>query len=724
MLGFLPRMPAEVATRSASARHLVPTEPAEPAPLPLALDEIDTAERYAAISQPAGDLVANGRVAKFLIDWRDRQQPRVLFINGNFLEDGRTPDSARYHYFFARAAFDIPEPLDEFNEVTYFTQDKRYVAGVVHTYLLDGSTDPVYGLQFYPQDVIAEETVVAAVTQVKQRITIPQARFAFVPTGSQQTTATVTDDLTAACIEVLTLDQILGSIQYLPLNTGEAWGHLRIFPPDNDELRPTDIPVFEELPLDLSVVAGVITKAVQDTNSHVNLKSKERNTPNAVLRDAGPDHPRLAPFADQPVHLVVSGADFLIEPTTDEIVAQKLAERMDRPLVQLVWQPEDKLRSYDELADGTTSQTLTRATRYGSKATNLGLLSHAQVLGRVSDPGSPSAEAGYDLVPHGFAVPLQAYRDFVDHPPNADLRAKLTDLIDAEQGGRLSPKQRVEKVVAVQAAFMAATFPDGALEKIRAKLDEVLPGVEEIKVRSSANAEDVPNFDGAGLHDSFAADTDKEDRPDRPCRIELDEDEGEVKRKVKPKSVGCAVRGVYASLWNKRAIEERSFARIDQNSVAMGLAIVPEYDIESEVAANAVVVTRVLNTDAVYGYSLSVQEGNNLVTNPDPGTFSEITIAGFISDDEPVSFTTTRFAKPTRDAPVRTTPVLPPERMLELVNLAKRVETAYCRAKPGYYPNCSFVTAANDKKTSLDLEIKILENGHLVYKQTREFGGR
>ncbi len=117
--------------------------------------------------------MVNGRVAKFLIDWRDRQQPRVHFVNGNFVEDGQTPDSARYHYFFARAALNIPESLGEFNDVTYFTQDKRYVAGVVHTYLLDGSAEPVYGLQFYPQDVIAEETVVAAVSQVKERITVP-----------------------------------------------------------------------------------------------------------------------------------------------------------------------------------------------------------------------------------------------------------------------------------------------------------------------------------------------------------------------------------------------------------------------------------------------------------------------------------------------------------------------------------------------------------------------
>ena len=184
------------------------------------------------------------------------------------------------------------------------------------------------------------------------------------------------------------------------------------------------------------------------------------------------------------------------------------------------------------------------------------------------------------------------------------------------------------------------------------------------------------------------------------------------------------MKGVYASLWNKRAIEERFYARVDQTNIAMGLAVVPAYDLEAEIAANTVVVTRVLNTDAVYGYSLSVQQGNNLVTNPDPGTYSEVTIAGFISDDEPTSLTVTRFAKPVPDGPERTEPVLSREQMLELVDLAKTVERAYCQAKPGYYPRCDLVTSASDKDAALDLEAKILENGHLVYKQTREFGGR
>ena len=726
MLGFLPRMPR---TRSAAAPLLVRDRRATPTEtsFPLAVATIDSAETFAAISTPAGDLVANGRIAKFLIDRRNPAAPVIRFVNGNFTDgSGEVPDEAKFHFFFGRAAFDVPEPLAVFNQVTYFVQDKRYVAGSVHTYLLDGVTEPIYAVQFYPQDVAREHTVLEAVQVVADQITIPGARLAFVPTGTQQTVAEVTDDLTALGVEVVGLDRILGSIVYLPLNVGEAWGHLRIFPAELDELRPTDIPIFDELPLDLSVVAGTMTRAVQDTNSHVNLKSKERGTPNAVLRDAGPDHPRLAPFADQPVHLVVGRDDFSIEPTTEEVVAQKLADKLDRPLVALEWERETELRLYAEMAAGSSAQALVSSTRYGGKAANLGFLTHRDVLGTVDDPGSPSAERGYNVVPAGFGVPLQAYADFVSHPPNSDIRALIEKLVSDVQGGQLSPKELARRSEEVQHAFLAGSFPPGALEAIRAKLDEVLPGVEKIKVRSSANAEDIPNFDGAGLHDSFAADTGKRDRPIGSCLVEEDDDEpgGEVKRKVRPKSVGCAVKGVYASLWNKRAVEERFFARIDQTDIAMGLAIVPAYDLESEIAANTVVVTRVLNTDDVFGYSLSVQQGNNLVTNPDPGTHSEVTIAAFLGDDEPTSLTVTRFAKPAPDAPERTEPVLARERMLELVDVAKAVEEAYCRAKPGYYPNCRIVTSANDKDAALDLEAKILENGHLVYKQVREFGGR
>ncbi|MFZ1410297.1 MAG: PEP/pyruvate-binding domain-containing protein, partial [Micropruina sp.] len=289
----------------------------------------------------------------------------------------------------------------------------------------------------------------------------------------------------------------------------------------------------------------------------------------------------------------------------------------------------------------------------------------------------------------------------------------------------LSPAELDTAVARVQQAFLAAELPPGQLDALRHLLGTALPGVEKLKVRSSSNAEDIPNFDGAGLHDSFSASLDKKDDPTGGCKVVEEADGPETKRKVKPKSLGCAVRGVYASLWNRRAIAERRFARIDQSTIAMGLAIVGAYDNESEIVANAVLLTRVLNTDAVYGYSLSIQQGNNLVTNPDPGTHTEVTIAAFISDDEPISFTHARFAKPTREGPELTSPVLSRDQLVALVDLTRRVERAYCAAKPSYYPGpCAEVTFDNSKPRSLDLEVKVLADGRFVVKQVREFGGR
>lgn len=728
MYGFLPRPPVSAPEAGTLPPDLPGAGGGAPASgLRLAHDTIDSLGALVALAQPAADLVANGVLTKFFADLRGADGPRVSFMNANFTRNGGVPDAARYHWSFAREVFGIPEGLAEFNQVTYFTPGpKRYVAGVVHTYDLADREGPVVGLQFYPQDLIAEEALAEVLAAVAPRISIPDAPLAFVPTGAQQTTARIAADLAALGIEVLPLDVILGAITYIPLNLGEAWGTLRIFPADFDDVRPDDVVVLDELPLDLSVVAAVVTRAVQDTNSHVNLKSKERNTPNAVLRDAGPDHPRLAPFADQPVHLVVRSDDFLIEASTAEVVAQKLAERLGGPLVPLGWESATDLPTYAEMAKVAASDVLGLSRRYGAKATNLGFLAHPGVLGRADLPGTPSGELGYDLVPAGFAVPFQDYADFVNHPANAELRSMLDDLVADVQAGGLSPRELVARADGVRGAFLTACFPPGQLERLRARVEQVFPGVKKLKVRSSANAEDIPGFDGAGLHNSYSAKTRVRDAACQACRVEVEvEDDGEVNQQVDPRSLGCAVKGAYASLWNRRAIDERWFARIDQYSVAMGLGLVAAYDTESEVVANAVVITRVLNTDAVYGYSLSVQRDNNLVTNPNPGTHSEVTIAAFISDDEPVSFTTTRFARPVADSPPLTSPVLSVAAMTALVDLVRTVERAYCAAEPDYYPgDCSGVTSDNTKPRSLDLEVKVLADGRFVVKQVREFGGR
>lgn len=682
---------------------------------------------YESMSLEGGGFGQAGRTMKFFVDARDPAAKKAYFINANYRVSGQTPEYAKYHYNFARKQLGIPEGNGEFNDVTYFTDAKRYYAGTIQTYELAEGQPPIFAVQLYPDDVIHEQGIIELLKVIKGAFSIRGARMAFVAGGPQQSFATIGPQLQALGYEAMTIEQILGSVKYLPLNPGEAWGYLRIFPRDPGALRPTDIVVFDELPLDLSVVAGTMTRVFQDVTSHVNLKSKERGTPNMVLRDAAPGHAKLAPFADKPVHLVVGKSGYTLEATTPEIVEQKLRERTNRPWQQLPFVNEPNLVDYDAICPTLTTACTQQGNRLGGKAAMLGFLANRSVLGRKSQPGSASAKAGYDLVPHGFAIPVQYYRDFVALPANAALKAKIDDLVTKEKSGNLSPNERRALALEVQQLFYKGAVPPAQLAGVKAQVEALktkVPGVVKLKVRSSANAEDIPNFDGAGLHDSFGVKLSSVDQPDNSCRIEEEQDGPVTKLEIKPKTVQCAIKGVYASLWNPRAIEERSFARLDHATAGMGLAVVPAYDTESEVAANGVLITRAVNSDFL-AYTLSLQKDNNLVTNPDPGTISQMTMATFGGSDRPTRFTVTRFATPVAGGPALTASVMTEPQMNQVVELAKLVETAYCKVKPGYYAgDCRYVWLDDQKPRSLDMEFKLLQNGQFVLKQSREFHGQ
>ena len=685
-------------------------------------DRITSLAQYDALSTEGGGFGQAGRLMKFFIDSRDRANKRVYFINANYQEHGETPDWVKYHYYFAQHTLDIPEDTAEFNDRTYFTDDKRYYAGTIQTYQIDDGA-PLVAIQLYPDDVIHEGGIVELVDAIKKQMNIPGARMAFVAGGPQQTFATVKDQLKQRGYEALDVEEILGNVKYLPLNPGEAYGYLRVFPKDNGNLRPTDIVVFDELPLDLTVVAGTMTRVYQDVTSHVNLKSKERGTPNMVLRDAA-TNADLQRFADKPIHLTVGKTGYTIEASTDAVVQAKYKERTNRPWQDLPIVAEKNLVRYDDMCPTLNTSCTQNGNRFGGKGAMLGFLANKSVLGRKSQSGSQSAKLGYDLVPFGFSIPVQWYRDFVG--ANPDLEAKIDDLVKKEKSGALSPNERASLSLAVQNAFYTAKVPAEQLAKVNAEiafLKTQVPAMAKMKFRSSANAEDIPNFDGAGLHDSFSVKLSSVDNPEMSCHIEEEPDGVATKREIKPKTPQCGIKGVFASLWNTRAIEERSFARLDHAAASMGIAVVPEYDAESEVAANGVLITRSVNSDFL-AYTISLQQANNLVTNPDPGTISQMTLATFSDGVRPTRFTITRYATPVANSPKLTKSVLPEAQLNQVTNLAKAVEEAYCRVKPGYYDNdCQYVSLDETKPRSLDMEFKYLANGQFVMKQAREFHG-
>ena len=292
----------------------------------------------------ANDLVKNGRVGKFLLDRRTPSAPRVYFINTQYQVDGEVPDYALFHWPFARRVLQIPETIEEFNAATYFTEAKRFVAGVLHTYYLDGSTEPIFGMQAYPQDVIRESMVVESLRPVIEKINIPGARFAFVQTGSQQTVATVTQELADLGVEVLTLDRILGAVAIPAADSRRGLGHLRIFPSDLRGLGPPTSRSSIELPGSLCGLRRADPRrARQQLPCEPEVKGASHPERRAPKRSPG--QPQLAPYADRPTHLVVAKDGLTLEPTTEEVIVAKLAERLDRPLTPLTWESEDELRS-------------------------------------------------------------------------------------------------------------------------------------------------------------------------------------------------------------------------------------------------------------------------------------------------------------------------------------------------------------------------------------------
>src|SRR6185295_8619755 len=85
------------------------------------------------------------------------------------------------------------------------------------------------------------------------------------------------------------------------------------------------------------------------------------------------------------------------------------------------------------------------------------------------------------------------------------------------------------------------------------RLSEEFPGLP-MRFRSSTNSEDLNGFTGAGLYTSKTGD------PQNPS-----------------KPVAKAIRNVWASLWNFRAFEERTYRGIPHTDVAMALLVHPSF---------------------------------------------------------------------------------------------------------------------------------------------------
>lgn len=449
-------------------------------------------------------------------------------------------------------------------------------------------------------------------------------------------------------------DYIFGEIKYQEVVRGTNIGILKKYNLKELETikpNPDEIIILNGTPDILPNVRGIIVNELQTPLSHLVLLGKNRKIPIMAYTDIEKDN-NIKKLLTKKVELKIAVDTFYIKETTKKFAVKPVGKKKKLVIDN----------SVTELVD--LAQISKKGVNYiGSKAQNMAYLI------------AISKEIPFKVPENAHAIPFYFYTQHIQKKSISPLIAEL--LAFTKKDSTIWINNQLKKI---REAIKKEPVNPELISKLNLAFKEAK--FKNFRFRSSTNAEDLDDFNGAGLYDSKT---------------------GILGDSIK--TFEKAIKQVWASVWNEASYNERELFGIDQQNIAMGVLVHRSFPDE---LANGVIITKNLFRQNFPGITVNVQKGENSVVKPEKGEICEQFVAYHFNDgkddtDFDIDYTSNSNLN-------NNEPLLSRKEMSNIFNVSRKIEEKMYRywRKNQFHP--------------VDIEFKIVgEKRDLYIKQVRPF---
>lgn len=549
---------------------------------------------------------------KFVL-FKDSQEI-IFFKSNNNSQSDKDESGFLFHAHFLRELNGYESLTDNtIDQLTLYAESREIYFGSL---VVSSQDDGFLGIREYSFDIVGADLIppreVKFVQEIVQRTAsnvLPYPILPYAPTATQIPLVKGKEAEFAALGIPLSITKNSNTEKVYAL--GWAAGTV-LFIQDESELdraiaknrvKADSILVLNYLPRKrLPPVAAIIASQRANEQGHLALYSKNLGIP-FVYEDRAYFNDRWRDLSGKTIFVRTNESynkpsieAFSISPETlAKLRVLKLAQRPPRTDLILEAAPLEILNfaeiDRDEIA------------KIGAKAANL-----AQMVRILAESGS-NPTITEDI--QGHAIPFSFYLAHIAQKV-ADGGETLVQLIEKHLHSASIDLDDARKVAGelskIRNAILTQSVPNDLLEKVEAlalKLAKV-QGIKKIRFRSSSNAEDSPNFNGAGLYESTGVKlsvTRKDEERDLPGNSQyrvFAEDPETPNSEVKVWQdyqvyLGKKLKQVWASLYSPEAYWARRRANIAEENLAMGILINRSFS--NELARGVAVIRPKWGTD-------------------------------------------------------------------------------------------------------------------------------